>query len=110
MGAVFAYAVVAGIVGFIPGSILILIPLEIGMVYHLSIINKRPFSIGELSIIWTILLTAGGLLQLAVGTIFTWLGPLGWLAKGGFAFVFVLSFGGLVNWYYETENRKQYGR
>jgi len=110
MGVVFVYAVVAGVVGLIPFSIIILIPLEIAMVYHLSVTNRRPFNLVELGVIWAILLTAGGFLQAVVGSIFVWAGPVGWIAKAIFAFIFVLSFGGIVNWYYEMENRKQTSR
>ena len=110
MGTVIVYAIVAGLLGVIPGSIILLIPLEIGMVYHLSITNRRPFSLGELSLIWGALVVVGGVLQLVVGLIFVLTGPIGWLAKAVFAFVFVMVFGGLVNWYYETENKKQSAR
>jgi hypothetical protein len=110
MGIVAAYAVVAGFLGFIPGSIIILIPLELIMVYHLSVANRRPFALGEFSMLSGALLTVGTILQLAVGSIFVWFGPLGWLAKGAFAFIFVLGFGCLINAYYQTENRKQAGR
>lgn len=105
MPMVFAYAIAAGVIGFIPLSVFILIPLEIAMVYHLSVRNRRPFSLGELGLIWTLLITVGGVLQAVVGSIFVWAGPVGWLAKSFFAFGFVLVFGGAVNWYYETENK-----
>ena len=60
MNTVIKYAVAAAIIGFFPGSIIILIPLEIAMVYHLSIIHKRPFNLGELGLICTALVTVGG--------------------------------------------------
>lgn len=110
MGVVITYAIAAGIFGFIPGSIFILIPLELIMVYHLSVTNKRPFSLGEMSLLWGALLTVGTFLQVAVGSVFVWFGPAGWLAKGAFAFLFVLGFGWLINAYYEGENRKQASR
>ena len=107
MSLVWKYAILAGLIGFIPLSLILLIFLEAGMVYHLSVFNRRPFHLGELITILGLLLTLGALLQAFVGMIFVWGGPLGWLAKGGFAFAFVLCFGGLVNKYYEAEGRKQ---
>ncbi|HTV66567.1 MAG TPA: hypothetical protein VMD98_13240 [Bryocella sp.] len=101
------YALAAAVIGFIPGSVLILLPLEVAMVYHLSTWNRRPFQLGELSLIWSVLLFVSGVLYTIVGSIFLWFGPAGWLAKGLFAGLFVLSFGALVDWYYKSENRKQ---
>jgi hypothetical protein len=106
MNTVIKYAVAAATIGFFPGSIIILIPLEIAMVYHLSIIHKRPFNLGELGLICTALVTVGGGLQVVIGLIFNLVGPLGWVAKGPMAAAFVLCFGGLVNWYYATEAQK----
>ena len=107
MELVIKYALAAAVIGFIPGSIIILLPLEIAMVYHLSKWHSRPFQLGELSVIWSILLFVSGVLYTIVGAIFVWFGPAGWVAKGLFAGVFVLAFGGLVDWYYKTERRKQ---
>lgn len=110
MNTVVKYAIAAGVIGLIPLSILLLLVLEVIMVYHLSVINRRPFSLLELSVIWAILVAAGGILQGVVGTIFDLAGPIGWVAKAVIAFVFVLCFGGLVNRYYEMENKKQAAR
>jgi hypothetical protein len=107
MALVWKYALVAGLVGFIPLSLILLLLLEAGMVYHLSVFNKRSFHLGELITIIGTLFTLGTLLQGFVGMIFNWVGPLGWLVKGGFAFVFVLCFGSLVNKYYAAESGKQ---
>jgi len=41
MGTVSKYAFAAALIGLIPASGLFLIFLELGMVYHLSVINKR---------------------------------------------------------------------
>jgi hypothetical protein len=100
------YAFAAGIIGLFPLSVVILIPMEIAMVYHLSVVNKRQFRIGELLTICTILLFLSGILHGIAGTIMDMFGPIGWLAKGIVAFVFVVLFGGLVNWYYQMENKK----
>lgn len=107
MSTVIKYAIAATIIGLIPFSAIFLMVLEVAMVYHLSVVNKRPFSLGELGIIWSILLVLSGVVHGIVGTIFDVFGPLGWVAKAVIAFVFVMIFGGLVNWYYEAENRKQ---
>jgi hypothetical protein len=106
MKLVWRYAFVAGLIGFIPLSLILLLLLEAGMVYHLSLFNKRSFHLGELITILGTLLTLGTLLQAFVGMIFNLGGPLGWIAKGGFAFLFVLCFGSLVNKYYEAESSK----
>ena len=110
MSTIWKYALAGAVIGLIPFSFVFLILLEVGMVYHLSIINKRPFSIGELGVIWGILLVASGTLQGVIGTIFDFGGPVGWVAKAILALVFILCFGGLVNWYYEMENKKQSAR
>jgi hypothetical protein len=81
--------------------------IEVVLVYRLSVEHKRPFSIGELGIIWSILGVVSFILHGIVGTIFDFFGPLGWIAKGAFAFGFVMGFGSLVDWYYRTENAKQ---
>ena len=107
MTIVLGYAIAAGMIGLIPLSFIPLILMEIVMVYHLSVVNRRPFSLGELGVIWTILLFTSGFLSGVVGTVFDLLGPVGWIAKGGIAFAFVLAFGSLVNWYYRSENRKR---
>jgi hypothetical protein len=107
MATVVMYAIAAGFIGLIPFSYFILMPLEVVMVYHLSVINKRPFNLAELSVIWIILFAISTFLHGIVGTIFDLLGPIGWILKAGIAFVFVLGFGGLVNWYYQMENKKQ---
>jgi hypothetical protein len=101
------YALAAAVIGFIPGSWIILMPLEIVMIYHLSVWNRRPFQLGELGLIGTVLLFVSGFFYAIVGSIFIWFGPAGWFAKGLFAGLFVLSFGALVDWYYKSENRKQ---
>jgi uncharacterized protein (DUF697 family) len=107
METVWKYAIAAGIIGLIPLSVIILIPLEIVMIYHLSVVNRRPFNLAELSIIWAILLFVGGFAHGVVGAVFVFFGPVGWIVKAGFAFGFVLAFGGLVNWYYNMENQKE---
>jgi hypothetical protein len=107
MTLVWRYALVAGLIGFIPLSLIPLLFLEAAMVYHLSVFNRRSFHLGELITIIGILITLGGLLQGFVGMIFTVGGPPGWVAKGGFAFAFVLGFGFLVNKYYESEGGKR---
>jgi hypothetical protein len=107
METVLKYAIAAGIIGLIPFSVIVLIPLEIIMIYHLSVINRRPFNLGELSVIWIVLLFVSGFGHGAVEAIFVFLGPIGWVAKAAFAFCFVVAFGGLVNWYYGMENKKQ---
>jgi hypothetical protein len=110
MNTVIKYAIAAAFIGFIPGSIVILIPLEIAMVYHLSIVHRRPFNLGELGLICTALATVGGGMQAMVGLIFNLAGPLGWVAKGPMAAAFVLCFGWLINWYYATEVQKHKAR
>ena|ERR1700689_1216247 len=110
MSTVWKYAIAAGFIGLLPLSFLILMPLEVVMVFHLSTINKRPFSPGELSVILGILLIASSFFKFVVATIFVVLGgPIAWIAKAVLAFAFVLAFGGLVNRYYEMENCKQSG-
>lgn len=106
MELVMKYAVAGGFIGLIPLSVVILVPMEIAMVYHLSVVNKRPFHLGELAIIWAILLVLSSILHGIAGTMMDLLGPVGWLAKGIVAFVFIAIFGGLVNWYYQMENKK----
>jgi hypothetical protein len=106
MELVMKYAFAGGIVGFFPLSVVILIPMEIAMVYHLSVVNKRQFHLGELATIWAILLVMSGILHGIAGTMMDLLGPVGWLAKGIVAFVFIVIFGGLVNGYYQMENKK----
>jgi hypothetical protein len=108
MSVVWMYAIAAGIIGLLPASSFVLIPLEAVMVYHLSTINKRPFSLGELAVIWAIVCGVSTALGGFIGTIFVVMGgPIGWIAKAGVAFAFVLGFGVLVNWYFQTENKKQ---
>jgi hypothetical protein len=106
MSTVVKFALAAAVIGLFPFSIVFLLVLEVVMVYRLSVINKRPFNLGEMAVIWAILLAIGGFLQGVIGTIFDFAGPVGWVAKGVIAFLFVLLFGYLVNWYYETENKK----
>ena len=101
------YAIAAAVIGLIPMSFPFLMVLEVVMVYHLSVVNKRPFNLAELSVIWIILLFVSGFFHGIVEVIFVFLGPLGWVAKAAIAFGFVAGFGHLVNWYYETENKKQ---
>lgn len=110
MSTVWKYALGGAVIGLIPFSSLFLILLEVVMVYHLSVIHKRPFSLGELGVIWGILLVFSGILHVVVGTIFDFMGPFGWFAKAILALVFILCFGGLVNWYYDMENKKQSAR
>lgn len=64
---VWRYAFVAGLIGFIPLSLVLLLLLEAGMVYHLSVFNRRSFHLGELITILGTLLTLGTLLQGFVG-------------------------------------------
>jgi hypothetical protein len=107
MATVVKYAFAAGVIGLIPFSFPLLMLLEVVMVYHLSVIHKRPFYIGELSIICGALLSFGFFLHVIFGIILDFLGPVGWVAKAGVAFVVVIGFGSLVNWYYQMENKKQ---
>jgi hypothetical protein len=107
MPIVILYSIAAGVIGLLPFSIFLLIPLELVMIYHLSVANKRPFSLSEFFLMGGLLVTVGGILQFVVGTIFVVAGgPMGWIAKAGFAAVFVFCFGWLVNRYYQLENAK----
>lgn len=101
------YAIACGLIGLIPFSFPLLMIIEVVLVYKLSIKHRRPFSIAELGIIWSILGVVSFILHGIVGTIFDFLGPVGWIAKGAFAFGFVMGFGALVDWYYRTENAKR---
>lgn len=71
--------------------------LEGVLVYRLSVEHNRPFSIAEMGAIWAILLTLCGFLQFAVGMAFDTFGPIGWFAKAGIAFGFVMVFGTLLD-------------
>ena len=100
------YAFAAGVIGLVPGSAPFLILLEIGMIYHLSVKNNRPFNLAELGIIVTLLLATGGPLQGLVGSAFDFLPILGWFAKAALAFIFVICFGAAVNKYYQIESKR----
>jgi hypothetical protein len=99
MKIVLMYGIVAAFIGLLPGSSPFLLLLEVAMVYHLSFVNKRPFSLVELGIIWTILIGIGGALQVLVGELL-------FFAKPVIAFMFVICFGWLVNKYYQMENQR----
>jgi hypothetical protein len=107
METVWTYAVVCGVIGFIPFSAILLILIEIGMVYHISVNHRIPFSLGELAVLWGCLVAVSAVFKLVVGTMFLWIPVIGWLAKGGLAFVFVLGAGWLVDRYYAAEALKR---
>jgi len=107
MEIVWTYAIVCGIIGFIPFSALLLILIEIGMVYHLSTIHRIPFNLGELTVIWGILVTVSFIFKVIVGAIFIWIPFFGWVAKGAIAFCFVAAVGWLIDKYYANEALKR---
>ena len=100
------FALAAAFIGLLPFSSFFLVPLELVMIYRLSVLNRRPFSIVEFGFI-AIVCALGTVMRGWVAFIFTFLGPLGWLAKAVIAGLFVLLFGWLVNQYYQSENMKQ---
>lgn len=109
MDVIIWYAIACGVAGIMPCSFPFLMALEIGMIYHLSVFHKIPFRLGELAVIWAILLTASIVLKIIVGGILIWFPGPGWVIKGAIAFGFVMGVGWLVDSYYATERRKLEG-
>lgn len=100
------YGVACGIAGIMPCSFPFLMGLEIAMIYHLSVRHKIPFRLGELAVIWAILLFCSAVLKTIVGLLLNLaVGP-GWIVKGLIAFGFVMVVGWLVDSYYASERGK----
>lgn len=100
------YAVACAIVGILPCSFPFLVGLEIAMVYHLSVVHRIPFRLGELGIIWAIVVPTSFILKLIVEAILVWFPGPGWIVKGAIAFGFVMLAGKLIDSYYATERSK----
>jgi hypothetical protein len=106
MNIVFWYAVACGVAGIMPCSFPLLIALEIALVYHLSVVHRIPFRLGELAVIWAILVPVSLVLKVIVEAILIWFAGPGWVVKGLIAFGFVMGAGWLIDSYYSTERRK----
>ena len=100
------YAIACAIVGILPCSFPFLVGLEIAMVYHLSVVHRIPFRLGELGIIWAILVPTSFVLKVIVEAILVWFPGPGWIVKGAIAFGFVMLAGKLIDSYYATERSK----
>jgi hypothetical protein len=103
------YAIACGILGIMPCGSFFLIVLEIVLVYHLSVKHRIPFRLGELGVIWAILVPASFALKLISEVTLFWFHAPGWIVKGGIAFGFVMGVGWLIDSYYATEKRKLEG-
>jgi hypothetical protein len=106
MNIVIWYAAACGIIGILPCSFPFLVAAEIGLVYHLSVIHRIPFRIGEMGTIWAILLPTSLILKAIVGGILIWFPGPGWIIKGAIAFGFVMLAGWIIDKYYSTERAK----
>lgn len=106
MSVVIWYAAACGVIGILPCSFPFLVATEIALVYHLSVIHRIPFRIGELGVIWAILIPASLLLKVIVEVVLVWFPGPGWIVKGAIAFGFVMLAGWLVDRYYAAERAK----
>ena len=100
------YAMLCGFVGFVPYSAFILIPIEILLIYRLSLVHQIPFRLGEFGMLVTALWAVSQVFIVSVGLLLTHVLVIGWVAKAMIAFFFVLLFGTLANGYYHRESQK----